>query len=340
MAIPLLGPLFASLTSSLARLIPSVAKGAEATASASQITWRAFTKAGAVTPQMMVQGLGGNRGSYAAPAPGNPSRDMRTAEQRGADATRYATANPESPFRAPSQPSWFQNVAQGLMDRVVVTPSELGKTAGWLGKSALAPHEQAGAAGGFAVKEGLGLAAAFTKLQQPLTPFAERLRDISNELIEAKRNLSEYNGTYAQAFAKLDVARERGNIETARLTSGSTSFLIDQQIALEKALRPLLASVENVKNASLAVLIQATLQILEQIKFNTEILGKIFDKIPGVKSFKELVADLEKANEGAEKNASATIMSFIERIGRHATSGGDPLRPPLPWGQQFNGGRR
>lgn len=337
MPAPLLGPLVASLTGSLARLIPAMAKGAEASAVTSQVAMRAFAR----NPQMMVQGFQtirgmGIQGAYTAAAPNVSGRDMRTAEQQQADSARVAAANPQSPFR---QQNWFQGVAQGLMDRVVVTPTEIGKTAGFLGKSAVAPHEQAGAIGGVVVKEGLGLAAAFAKISQPLTPFAERLRDISNELIEAKRNLAEYNGTFAQAFAKLDVARERGNIETARLTSGSTSFLIDQQIALEKALRPILATVENVKNAGLAVIIQALLSMLEHTKHISEAIDKYAESSPFLSTFKGLLDDLKKANEGTDKNVNDTLIRFIERVGKNAQNGGDSLRPPLPWGQQFGGNR-
>jgi hypothetical protein len=331
----------------LARMMPAVAKGAEAAAATSQATMRAFAR----SPQMMVQGFQtirgmAQRGAYVSPAPNASGRDMRTGEQIEADNARAASAageqieadnaraasaaGPQSPFR---QQSWFQDAAQGLMNRVVVTPTEIGKATGAVGKFMSAPHEGAGAIGGFLAKEGLGVAASFVKLQQPIAPLAERIRDLGNEVIESKRNFQDLNGTYAAAFARLDVAREKGSIETARLTAGSSSFLVDQQIALEKALRPILASVENVKNTGLAVLIQATLGILEQVKVSEQVLGAILDKIPGFKQFKDLMDDIEKTNKGSDAAISAGIRGFIDRISKHAQGGGDPLRPPLAWGR-------
>jgi hypothetical protein len=261
---------------------------------------------------------------HIAEAPNESGKDFRTGEQRESDAAKLAAAQP------PPQASVWQQTRQGILDRLVVTPTEIGQVTGKLAKAGAAPHEAIADASQTIAREGIELAGAFTRLSNPATSLAERFKDLGKEAIEAKRNFAELNGVHARGFAQLDINRFRNEIATARDTAGPTHELIQAQIRLENILQPMAVNVEILKT-----------QILTRLVVGSEIAVKHGEEVvrwlPGIGFALDLINDPIKekmpiAKDTGTAGPSEQLRAAAAAFAAKASRSIDPLRPPLPYG--------
>jgi hypothetical protein len=76
-----------------------------------------------------------------------------------------------------------------------------------------------------------------------------KIREWTNSLLESQRDLAQFSGTTAVAFAELDAARIGRKIQTAQDTAESTAKLAQGQNKLEEATRPVDVLITNIENS-------------------------------------------------------------------------------------------
>ncbi len=134
--------------------------------------------------------------------------------------------------------------------------------------------------GGAASRAANGLGDLAKKLPPVIASFAALpaiAHGFSNRLLEAQRSLTQYNGTIAAAFAKLELGRIQRSIRGGVMTAGTTSDLADSTNRLENALMPLSSLKDNLQNIFLDSLNEVAIFMLNGInKILNPVAARLF----------------------------------------------------------------
>lgn len=109
----------------------------------------------------------------------------------------------------------------------------------------------------------------FKDLAVAMLTLPAQVRDFGASVVEARRQLVEYNGTIANAMTRLEHDRFGRNIRLAAATSASTEGLVESQSRLEEKLMPYMAAGVNALNRLVQgteVAVTTAVTMLEMIK--------------------------------------------------------------------------
>jgi hypothetical protein len=152
---------------------------------------------------------------------------------------------------------------------------------------------------------GIGLVAVLALLPK-------KLRDLANELVEARRGLAEINGAQAINFARLDMQRFGRNVTFAQRTAGSTGDLTRSLSKLEDRLAPYGAAAVNLLN----MLVAQAVRNLETLLAIAEFLNP---------ALREIVRRLAEEKGGP---VSSSLAQFVLDA-RDGKPFKDRVKPPL-----------
>ena len=116
------------------------------------------------------------------------------------------------------------------------------------GVGAVQGAEAGAAAGPQGAAAGAAAGAAFAIAAVECAKLAINLRSTNAALIESERGIAEYNGGIMRSMTELDVGRLQRRIQTGKDVESTTKALVAAQNRLEENVRPIDASLTNVKN--------------------------------------------------------------------------------------------
>ncbi len=321
MPIPALAPIFAALARSLASVTPALASSMTANASATA-AFQAIMRNGMRAPAVQ--------------AVGNAATATQTAQQ-ATQAQRTQGPQPPQPQQPTAPPVWQPQPQQGQSPQTNGTGQSLqtsilrgiGSAIGGIAKQGLnnalpmAQYSKLTADAGESVGRYIhDFAVATRKATFPLAELGERFKRFGDQIIEQQRELSQFSDRQAVSFAKLDAARENMSIRRAEKTAASSDYAIRNQIALEKALEPMVTATTNMSNYITGTFTGGLAKIID-------FLGII--SAGALNSMSEDARKDALAKKETEKKSETIDGSLVDMLQQLAAMSGSAgrLRPPL-----------